>query len=155
MHHDYADILDAAGADREPRWWDENGVPRFCDFHPQASGYIYASEAVLLGITCQGCGHPFRVCMTQGDMSYSWWPLEKPPYEDGVRCVFKKWPTLAERVEAGEIEYGDPPNVGCCAAGPTMSSVPRRVLEFWRRGSGEWKRVPWLERAIECDWVIE
>ena len=40
-------------------------------------------------------------------------------------------PTLSERIRDMTIAYGDPPNIGCCPAGPTMNSVPRRVLEYW------------------------
>lgn len=38
-------------------------------------------------------------------------------------------------VKDGTIHYGDPPNVGCCPAGPTMNCWDLRVLEFWERGS--------------------
>jgi hypothetical protein len=54
-------------------------------------------------------------------------------------------PSLADRIPLGRVEYGDPPNVGCCPVGPTMSSDSLRVLEFWRRSAGRWERVPALE----------
>ena len=34
-------------------------------------------------------------------------------------------------------------------AGPTMNSVPRRVLEFWRNDRFDWERVPELEIDID------
>lgn len=128
MHHHYRDIRDRIA--ELPKWWDENGVPRYSDFDPQEAANIYAPHAVLLLIECQGCGTEFKVCMTDS--------------------VFdrKKLPDL---IEADEIHYGDPPNTGCCPAGPTMNSIPLRVLECWRRWNG--RRMPELERAIACDWA--
>jgi len=67
--------------------------------------------------------------------------------------------TLAERIRVGALEYGDPPNVDCCPAGPTMNSVPKRVLEYWRWGGPSkdpavraWKRDPSLEVELRCLW---
>jgi hypothetical protein len=63
---------------------------------------------------------------------------------------------LAEAVKAREIKYGDPPNVGCCAVGASMSSIPVRVLEFWRRQdllASAWERVPQLEIDVVPDWA--
>jgi hypothetical protein len=132
MHHHYSDIRDRAG---KPDWWDENGTPRYGEFSPDCSANIYANEIVLLEIACQGCGTRFRVCM-----SWSWWPGREV--------------TLRSQVEADEIHYGDPPNVGCCPAGPTMNSVPHRVLEFWdKRAACDAVRVAELERAIDCEWA--
>lgn len=125
MNHSYGDITVRLGL---PAWWDEHGVPRYCDFEPQAVSNIYARQAVLLEIACQSCGARFRVCLTIG-------PLD-------------------ERVnDVGELHYGDPPNTSCCPAGPTMSSVPLRVLEFWQRNAGDWTRRADLEKSIDCEWA--
>jgi hypothetical protein len=130
VNHHYPDIVDRLGT---PQWWDEHAVPRYCTFAPQHAANIYAAEVCLLEIACQDCATAFRVCMSVG-------PL------DG---------SLAGAVEADTIHYGDPPNAGCCAAGPTMNSVPLRVLEFWAQGGPgpqrfDWIRRPKLERVIPC-----
>lgn len=133
MHHHYADILRLAGlAHEQPRWFDEDGVPRFCDFSPHETANIYAKHAVLLLIACQSCGTEFEVCLT-----------------DRMRSE----PSLANLVEDDEIHYGDPPNMRCCPAGPTMNSIPIRVLEFWQRYPGDGKRLPEYERAITAGWA--
>lgn len=139
MNHHYADIRDKLG---EPQWWDEYAVPRYCDFGPRESANIYADHAVLLLIECQDCGTEFKVCMS-GRKGY--------PAGDG----YEGRKGLDDAVREDEIHYGDPPNSGCCAAGPTMNSVPRRVLEFWQRAENgwDWERVPDLEREIACDWA--
>lgn len=120
--------------DFEPLWWDEHGCPRYCKFRPQETANIYADEAVLLLIECQYCGREFPVCLSRaasfaairGDSAAS----------------------LAALIGSAEIHYGDPPNIGCCPAGPTMNSVPLRVLEYWRRHRATvtgWFRVEELE----------
>ena len=108
-----------------PSWYDENGVPRYAEFAPKLVANIYADEAALLEIECQACGAKFMVAL-----SWDMRDLER------------------------EFEYGDPPNLGCCSAGPTMNSVPLRVHEFWRRESyGEWKRISEKEKEVECEWA--
>ncbi|MDQ3933411.1 MAG: hypothetical protein M3340_02130 [Actinomycetota bacterium] len=129
MNHSYADIREKLG---EPQWWDENAVPRYCDFAPERCANIYALEAVLLEIACQDCGTPFLVAISRAEGA-------------GM--------TLEQAVVASEIHYGDPPNAGCCGAGPTMNSVPRRVIEFWVRRRFEWFRSSDLERTIDCGWA--
>ena len=61
-------------------------------------------------------------------------------------------PTLAEQVTDGSIHYGDPPNSGCCPAGPTMNCEDLAVVEFWRRYRTTvregWQRVSELEIAL-------
>ena len=139
MHADYEDIRSLIAA--EPKWWDENGVPRYCDFHPKAAADIYAREVCLLLIECQNCRREFRVAMS--------WSLGNRVYDD---------PPPSELIPEDQLYYGDPPNIGCCPAGPTMSSVPKVVLEFWSRRhkqpylAPDWQRVPELERKIDCGW---
>lgn len=135
MHHHYADIRDRI--DEPPKWWDENAVPRYCDFEPGCTADIYANEVVLLQIECQACGYPFDVCISwprvgvNGNGAY----INEPLDEDAIQA----------------LHYGDPPN-GCCGIGATMNSIPRRVLQFWRRTELSWGRVPELEVPIDCDW---
>jgi hypothetical protein len=52
----------------EPRWWDDHGVPRFAEHHPNLAPDIYADEVALLVISCQGCGQEFHVQMTWSTM---------------------------------------------------------------------------------------
>lgn len=123
----YQDITSRLG---KPLWHDEEGVPRYEKFHPELVSNIYAQEAVLVRILCQGCGTPFDVAMT--------WDGTMMERRTAV-------PSLQERVERGSVYYGDPPNMGCCASGPTMTSEPDRILEFWVRENMEWARKPELE----------
>lgn len=125
MHRCYSDILELT--DKQPIWFDEYAVPRFCAFSPDCVD-IYADEVVLFLIRCQSCGHEFSVIACQGgfDVQIS---------------------SYAEAITEKELHYGDPPNIGCCSAGPTMNSEPVRVLEYWRRASKQqaWQRDPKFE----------
>jgi hypothetical protein len=110
----YLDILE--GMDEEPKWFDEHGVPRYCEFHPSQVG-LYADEAALLLIACQNCGQTFKVAMC--------WDYHDPP------------PTSLLG-----MHYGDPPNVRCCPAGPTMNCNDLKVLEWWdRERPNGWQRI--------------
>jgi len=132
MHCSYLDIREEI--DKDPLWWDEVGVPRYCDFSPQERHSTYSGqEVVLFEIACQGCGHRFQVCMSYG------------PYD----TMFSPFsiPSLSQQVRNGTLHYGDPPNIGCCPAGPTMNCFDIRVLEFWGRDSAiaDFERRPELE----------
>ncbi len=156
MHCDYSDITSRLGT---PLWWDEHAVPRFDRFHPRDVADIYADEVALFIVTCQGCGREFPVAEARG-------PITK--------VLYPHMTGLAEAIRTKTLEYGDPPNIGCCGAGPTMNSEPRRVLGYWSRHHREhtkevgfpggrvvsdvsaymeWRRDPSLEIGIECDWV--
>jgi len=138
MKRYYTDII--SRIPDAPEWFDENGTPRYDEFHPDLLPDIYAREACLLVVRCQACGTEFRVGM-------SWSQFD---------AVIRKERSLRDRIASNEIEYGDPPNMECCAAGPTMNSEPVRVLEFWESPRCEWERsCPELERDIKCDWVDE
>lgn len=139
MHHDYADIRDRIA--EPPTWWDEHGVPRWGEFGPDALPNIYARECCLLLIECQGCGCRFRVALSAADID---WGANPPKYDPG---------RLERAARAGELGYGDPPNVWCCPAGPTMTSIPIGVLEFWRKERAEWGRVPEAECPQDPDWI--
>lgn len=136
-------------------WFDENAVPRYCDFDPRRSASIYVSEVALAEVRCQGCGTLFRVAFS---------------------AVNVREKTVAENILDRTLHYGDPPNTRCCDAGPCMNSEPRRVLQYWSRAHKEytrlmagsdlrkvtdshryhlWERNPALEIGIEPDWVAE
>ena len=123
MLPDYADIRKRI--DEDPLWYDEHGVPRYDPFRPSMLG-IYDDLAILMVIECQSCGTPFKVGLgKQRALERAFGSDASLPTEHGV----------------GSWHYGDPPR-GCCAAGATMNSVPRRVLEAWKRKGVDWVRVP-------------
>jgi len=121
MRCSYKDIRAGLG---EPFWWDEFAVPRYCEFHPNEIAKIHAYECCLLEIACQNCGRRFLVCLSRS-----------PVWDEvgGGSAV-----TLAERISEDWMTYADPPNVGCCGAGPSMTSNVLRVVEYW-------KWLPWEE----------
>ncbi len=132
MHHHFDDIRERIND--SPKWWDENGVPRYCEFSPAETANIYRNECALCIIACQDCRHEFSVALS----------------EDEMRMVHGR-PSLAELIESGELHYGDPPNIHCCPAGPTMSSVMMRVVEFWKKPDGEYDLKRDQTREISFD----
>jgi hypothetical protein len=134
MHQPYKDITSKLG---DPIWWDENAVPRYCEFEPRQAADIYAREVALVLIQCQDCRHRFRVAISFSYLNWNW--------NDG-----KPGPSLAESIKSNAISYGDPPNIGCCPAGPTMSSDEISVLEFWHFNTKtfEWERDSSLEITL-------
>lgn len=158
MNNPYEDIRDRI--DAEPVWFDEHAVPRYCEFAPRESANIYADEVVLVEIHCQACGAAFKVCFSAnllGRYQRSFSRAAHEAMQEG-RVLLQEdvsakmeTSTLRAAIESDTLHYGDPPNVFCCPAGPTMNSVPVRVLEYWHRAdnggkSREWKRVSELER---------
>jgi len=137
MHSSFDDLI--ALSKDPPKWWDEHGIPRFCEFHPDVISSFYAHEVALLQIECQNCGHEFVVCVAQDGSDLA-----------SFHLVGREPVRLSEAIQ--QIHYGDPPNIGCCASGPSMNSIPRKVLQFWEHGphtNYEWRRVPRLEVEIE------
>jgi len=131
MRPDYYDIRSRIA--ESPSWFDDHGVPRYGEFSPRNSANLYAKEAVLAEIRCQGCDQTYRV-----GFSYN---IEQTT--DPVR-------PLAQHIRAGRLDYGDPPNA-CCHAGATMSSIPVRVLEYWWRqepSKMHWQRDASLETDL-------
>ena len=132
MRESYDDIRSLI--ERKPLWFDEHGVPRYVPFGPRLCANIYADEAVLAEVACQACGRLFHV----------------------AHSTDRRRGKIADLIRARELEYGDPPNVGCCLAGATMNSVPHRVIEYWARSSVMvWSRDPALEVEIMADWWRE
>jgi hypothetical protein len=108
----------------EPKWYDQNGTPRYGKFKPELSSDIYADTVVLLLIACQACDTQFKV-----EMHNSW---------------------LKESVVPRNLHYGDPPMHCCSGGGATMNCEDLEVLEVWHksRGSREWQRIPEQEGPI-------
>jgi hypothetical protein len=120
----YRDIYELTDANIQ--WFDENAVPRFCKFAPRHTANIYAQECALAVIKCAACGCLFTVAFS---------------YHDTQRMMLglAPWP-VHHRITERSLAYGDPPNVECCGAGPTMQADTVQVLEYWERVNREWKR---------------
>jgi hypothetical protein len=146
VHNDYSDLRELIN--REPTWWDENGVPRWCEHHPDRAPDIYCRDVALLEIACQSCGRLFKVQMMGNPMTE--FMRYGPSKMIGGR--YDEYP-LAKAITDGSIHYGDPPNIDCCPGGATMNCEDLRVLEYWRRkdfkteGFG-WKRMPEYEVVL-------
>ena len=128
MFNDYSDITDRI-AD-PPLWWDEQGVPRYAEFHPYQAANIYAREVALLEIACFECSRRFQAAVSTAGV------LGRPEVCD-----------LAEGIEKREIDYGDPPNYGNCRSGASTGCFNLRVLQYWSRvnSNHEWTRDSRLE----------
>jgi len=138
MKHYYEDILKLTK--REPIWFDENAVPRYCEFSPKVIADIYADECSLVLIQCQSCHTEFKVAFSDEKFS-----IRKMITES---FVGRKLSTLAESIRGHQIHYGDPPNMRCCPAGNTMNCDDIKVLEYWRRSKFGWKRIRKLEIVL-------
>ena len=145
MHTSYEDIM--SRIPEEPIWFDEHAVPRYIPFAPREAANIYARFVALLLIACQGCGREFRVAMSQSSMGrYGGFD------RDGALI---QHPAMDDAFASGNVGWGDPPNVSCCGAGPSMSSEARQVLEFWESArSLDWQRRPDLEAVdVTPEWA--
>jgi hypothetical protein len=131
MFQDYSDITERI--DAIPKWWDENGVPRYVEFAPHRVANIYAVEVVLLDIACSMCLRPFQVALSgQGGAHRD---------ENGV--------SLADQIRSGEIDYYDPPNYGGCRDGASTGCFNLAVVQYWRRDFLRgWERNPSLEIVL-------
>jgi hypothetical protein len=127
MNCNYKDIIDRIA--ETPTWWDENSVPRYCEFSPKRVSNIYATEVALVLIHCQGCGQPFKVAVSSGLL------------DDKM--------SVQEWVRDGYWQIGsDPPNIGCCEGGQAMCSSTKGVIEFWIFDR-EWARDTSLEITFD------
>jgi len=146
MYPLYKDIL--ALTDKEPDWFDDNGVPRYAKFEPGMMD-IYSKEECLLSIKCQSCGELFKVgfCWDFG-MTSLYIPIEQNETAEEWAERVKKH-SLKEQICAGRIHYGDAPRHDGCngrgCAGDTMNCEDIAVLEFWEKKDFNWVRVPELE----------
>jgi hypothetical protein len=84
---------------------------------------IYTKQAALVLISCQSCGETFSVCVTGIT-------------NDESQRLGK---SLADELQDGTLDYGDPPNIGCCSPGLSMNSIPRRILQYWVLDPKEWQ----------------
>lgn len=130
MNRCYADIIDKLG---EPSWFDENAVPRYCEFHPSKLD-IYAREAALVLIKCQSCDKEFNVAFSMSTHQLVIGEL-----------------SIQNSIVNEMLEYGDPPSLNCCAAGPTMTAITHKVLEYWERPDHNWVRDSELEKTFEVE----
>lgn len=143
MHRSYDDMLDRLP---EPNFYQEGGIPRFEPFQPGKTTGIHSKEAVLAEIACQGCGTVFKVAFERDEheeLNALTTLMRIPEYRDGIIDLVKSCKLeanhdvlarniLAHEIETRSLHYGDPPNIGCCPAGPTMNSEMIRILEYWR-----------------------
>lgn len=139
MHISYEDIL--ALHPEPPLWWDENAVPRYCEFEPSKVVNIFANEVALIQVLCRHCAKPFTVAITS----------ERMP-----KVLVPEYETIREDIIFRQLHYGHPPNVGCCPEGPTLTSIPMKVFQYWHRDvhrENIWKRDYSLELNIKPIWM--
>ena len=148
MYPLYEDILELAG-DRQPLWWDSNGVPRFQPFHPSLVPCIYADEALLMIIECQACRRKFDVGLFWDlhDALVGVGPIDRKDLEAPINRS-----RLSSSIQAGEIPYyGDAPwhtiNEYQCS-GTTMTGKTLLIKEFWSHMSEGWVRKPEFEKRF-------
>ena len=124
MHNDYSDLR--ALVNKDPDWWDQNGVPRWGKHEPHKSPDIYCNEVALVLIQCQGCRRQFHVQATGNSAFHymehtlnSWYYRRAtgkvPP--DQVQPPMDPNP-LATDIKNKSYHYGDPPDIDCCPVVP-------------------------------------
>jgi hypothetical protein len=140
MFNNYEDITGRIA--EPPKWWDEQGVPRYADFGPHLIWNIYTHETALVEIACSACWNRFQVAFS----NRSPWP------EALGNCK-----TIAEAIEKGELHYGDPPNYGNCRDGASMGCYDLRVLQYWSRTipMRDWTRDSRLEIELPGNRELE
>ena len=119
-----------------PLWWDSDGVPRYDPFTPNLCPNIYASEVLLIEISCQSCNQRFHV-------EQHWSVMETitkniPKFSDYLKETYQG--------ELSRIHYGDPPIHGC--TGDTMNCWDLRVIQFWKKDDFNWIRDHDLEMPL-------
>jgi len=116
----YHDIL--SRIPEKPLWHDQNGVPRYDEFHPELCPDVYSDQVVLMEIACAHCDRTFAV-----EMHSNIWGSASPP---------KQW------------HYGFPPEHDC--VGDTMNAWDNSIMQAWyRQMDGEWVRREDLEGDID------
>lgn len=142
MHNAYRDIR--SRIPESPRWWDENAVPRYGLFATDRIADVYAEECALVMIACQNCRKEFMVAFSSSQHR-AWIEAgmgDAESFESAKHAI-------AKDIRNGTLHWGDPPNVECCPAGPTMNCLDIMVLEYWRLNEGHvWERVPELELML-------
>jgi hypothetical protein len=124
MLRDYNDIYSRIS---DPiLWWDDNGVPRYCEFHPSKCG-VYEVVVALVEVLCHSCRAHFRVTVSFDRYSlHDLGDRYAPPTTGGI----------------GSFHFGDPPAHGDGCLGNTMQAHSIRVLEFWQHDDRDWTRHP-------------
>jgi hypothetical protein len=107
-------------------WYDHNGVPRYCLFHPEHCG-IYAKYVAFLYIGCQVCDKRFYVACEHS-------------------LLEKNLPTFPSHGTVQDFDYGDPPQHGC--SGDASNSISRRIEQFWVRDGAQWERLKQFEFIV-------
>lgn len=126
MKRAYDDILSLT--DRKPSFFQKDGVPRWADFRPGESTGTSTCDCAIVEIACQLCDARFHVLMESTSIDRM---------------------TIAEAIRGNTLRYLDPPNVGCCRSGPSMTSTTIRVIEYWERQHAfQWRRDASLEMAF-------
>lgn len=73
MYPLYKDLKTRLGP---PKWYDQNGTPRYDDFTPKEAAQIYSEWVALMTIECQACGKAFQ-CAN----AVAYWDLKiRQPY---------------------------------------------------------------------------
>lgn len=148
MKASYTDITSRIA--QTPCWWDINGVPRYSEPHPDDCPSIYADRVAFLLIACQNCSHEFTVEIHTDSIVRA---SRARLFEEGdprreEACALG---AASEWEDTTAVNYGDPPNIGCCASGPTMTSDTIEVLSVWdrvRRAAGPpWELVGGTQHA--------
>jgi hypothetical protein len=117
MKTNFYDITSKLG---EPLWWNENGVPRYCEFNIDCIT-PYSIECALVKIRCQSCHKEYVVSIIR----LPWYDLD----------------TIQDKILNKNLHYGDPPNTECCLSGCTMNSDTLEVLQYWYLNKNlEWMR---------------
>lgn len=135
----YEDIR--AKIKERPKWYDDNGVPRYSAFSPELCPDIYADEVILLEISCQDCGRRFLV-----EMSWSIHRKVMDRHSENFTNRIRMW-LKKEKKDWCPIHYGDPPPHKC--VGDTMNCSDLRIVEFWKRAKFDWKRLKKFEIELE------
>ena len=134
MLQHYEDILSRIA--EPPRWFDEQGVPRYWDFAPLRVANIYARECALLAIECQNCGRPFIVALDERTANNN--VITRPGYEP-------PWRTLADIIRSHEIGTGTRP-----MSNATPSERPSRAQPAACSNTGSVFRRPIPTLAQAC-----
>lgn len=135
MFNDFSDIR--SRIDEEPSWYDDNGTPRYGEFHPDLISSIYATEVSLIDVMCSICFKRFS-CAKYIDISV----LADFAISNNGNPTIKKASIGAwdEACDLDLIKYkymckwdDDPPNhiSDGCHIGSCSLSMTLGVIQYW------------------------
>lgn len=134
MYPLYRDIRERLGP---PLWIDKHGVPRYCEFTPDAAAEIYCDWVALMTVKCQACDRLFQCANA---VWYAGLIIESgniPHPNDAPHMI----PLLARWGDApwhdGE---GDECGFDGQCAGTTMTT-DWIALRVWKRDRFEWWEI--------------